>query len=53
MYFEADTLEWQTIAKTWITKCNRKWMDECKTFLLDIFEWILPSVCQIYGKNPH
>lgn len=50
VYFEADTLQWQTLAKTWITKCNRKWMNECKTFLWDIFEWILPPVCQIYEK---
>lgn len=54
VYFEPNILEWRTMARTWMNSCSKKWIDECKPFLSDLLEWILPPVLSYmvkYGKN--
>lgn len=51
VYFEADTLDWQTLARSWIQRCSPKWMAECKGFVWDLFEWILPPMIDFVVKR--
>lgn len=41
---EPTSLGWETFAQSWATKCNPKWMTECKQIILDLVEWIMPQV---------
>lgn len=47
IFLEPDILGWQTLTKSWINKCNPKWMNECKQFIFDLFEWIIPPVISL------
>lgn len=51
MYFEPNTFEWQTLAKTWMNRCKSKWMIECRVFLFDVLDWILPLVLNYEIKH--
>lgn len=44
VYFDPNTLNWQTMSKTWMNGCSNKWITECRQFLSDMLEWILPLV---------
>lgn len=39
-----DTLGWQTLAHSWIDKCDVKWASDYKQIVLDLFNWIFPPV---------
>lgn len=42
------------MAKSWIETCKSSWITECKSFLWDLFEWVLPPVIDyinIHGTN--
>lgn len=39
------------MAKSWMNGCNKTWMAECKSFLWDMFEWILPLVIDYVNKH--
>lgn len=44
IYMEPVTLGWQSFAKSWLNQCNQLWMGEHRDFLMDLFEWVLPTV---------
>lgn len=49
VYFEDDTLDWQTLAKSWIGQC--KWINDCSHFVWDLFEWIFPPIIDFVVKH--
>lgn len=52
IYMEPSALGWQTFAKSWLNKCNERWMnDTIKQILLGCSEWILPKVYGILFKE--
>lgn len=45
IYMEPSALGWETFAKSWLSECNERWMnDAIKEILLACFEWIVPKV---------
>lgn len=42
------------MVNVWMNRCSKKWINELKSFLMDIFEWIFPPILKYlvnYGKN--
>lgn len=54
VYFEPDTLDWQTLAKSWISQCDGKWLTDYKSFVWDLLNWVFPPMIEYvvkYGVN--
>lgn len=51
VYFEPNTFEWQTLLKTWMNSCSKKWINECRSFLTDMLEWVLPLVILYFNSQ--
>lgn len=39
------------MTKSWIETCKSSWITECKSFLWDLFEWILPPVIDYINNH--
>lgn len=43
--------EWKTLAKCWMNRCSKKWINECRAFLSDVLDWIFPLVLNYIEKH--
>lgn len=41
---EPKTMGWEAFVASWASRCNPKWMSECKQIILDLVKWIIPQV---------
>lgn len=41
---EPSIFGWETFVKSWVEKCNPKWINECRQIVLDLIKWIIPQV---------
>lgn len=46
IYMEPITLGWQTFTQSWLNQCSSLWVEEHRTFLMELFVWVIPTVSE-------
>lgn len=44
VYFEPNTLRWETFAESWLERCDRRWANEGSKLIMPLLRWIIPPV---------